>query len=78
MFYDFIMQTLEFNSYVENGVIAVPSQYHSLNSRSVRVIVFPKDETPGVSQIVPGKKEIYSLAVDMSGFTFDRSEINER
>ena len=72
------MQTLEFDSYVENGVIAVPSQYHDLNSHSVRVIVFPKEEAPGVSKNAAGKKGIFSLAVDMSGFTFDRSEINER
>ena len=72
------MQAIEFDSYVENGVIAVPSQYQKSITRSVRVIVMPKEEAPGVSQNTGRKKSLYSLALDMSGFAFDRNEINER
>ena len=72
------MQAIEFDSYVENGVIAVPLQYQKTITRSVRVIVLPKEETPNIPQGAEKKKELFSLAVDMSGFIFDRNEINER
>ena len=72
------MQTLEFDSFVENGAIAVPSQYHDLITHSVRVIVLPKEETAAASESAIREKNIYSLAVDMTGFNFNRNEINER
>ena len=83
------MQTIEFDSYVENGVIAIPLQYQKSIARSVRVIVFSKEETPVVpqgtgtirraEQLPSGtKKNLFSLGVDMSGFCFDRNEVNER
>jgi hypothetical protein len=72
------MQTVEFDTYVENGVIAIPSQYQDVITRSVRVILLPKDETPEIPQNSIKRKEVYSLAVDMTGFTFDRNEANER
>ena len=71
-------QTVEFDSYIENGVIAIPLQYQHAITHSVRVIIQPKEETPGTPQNTVKRKEIYSLAVDMKGFTFDRDEINER
>jgi len=69
------MQAVEFDSYVDNGVIAIPLQYQNEVSRAVRVILLSRETT--TSNASP-KKKIYSLAVDMSGFTFDRNEINER
>ena len=72
------MQAVEFDSYVENGTIAIPLQYQKKITRSVRVIIMPKDETPDTPQNTVKKKNLYSLAVDMTGFTFDRNEINER
>ena len=72
------MQAVEFDSYVKDGVITIPSQYQKEIARSVRVIVLSKEETPSVSQDVATKKDLYYLAVDMTGFTFDRNEINER
>jgi hypothetical protein len=72
------LQTVVFDSYVENGVIAIPSRYQDAVTRSVRVIVQPKPEIPGNLQNTAKRKEIYSLAVDMTDFTFDRNEINER
>jgi hypothetical protein len=72
------MQAIEFESYVENGVIVIPLQYQKTITHSVRVIVLSKDETFKFSQKTGNKKNIYSLAVDMSGFTFNRELINER
>ena len=72
------MQTIEFDSYVENGVITVPLQYHKIITRLVKVIVLPKEEAPDTSNSTGGKKNLYSLDVDMSGFVFDRNKINER
>jgi len=71
------MQAVEFDSYVDNGVINIPLQYQKEVSREVRVILLSK----GVSINNTSKnykKNIYSLAVDMTGFKFDRNEINER
>ena len=72
------MQIIEFDSYVENGVIAIPLQYQEKIAHSVKVIVMPKNETPSLSEGFEKKKNLYSLDVDMSGFYFDRNEINER
>ena len=72
------MQAVEFDSYVENGVISVPLEYQNTITRSVRVIVFPKQETPVNLQTPVKKKPLFSLAVDMTGFSFNRDEVNER
>ena len=73
------MQTIEFDSYVENGVITVPLKYQKIITRLVKVIVSPKEEVPDTSyNTTVGKKNLYSLDVDMSGFIFNRNEINER
>jgi len=50
------MQTIEFDSHVENGIIAVPSQYQNIIPRSVRVIVLPKEERPVIPKISKKKK----------------------
>jgi hypothetical protein len=62
---------------VENGVIPVPLQYRGTLSDSVRVLVFPKPSATDTSETV-AEKQLYSLSIDMTGFTFDRNEINER
>ena len=72
------MQTVEFDSYIENGVIAVPLQFHDVIAHPVRVILQSRDKTPNTVEVAASKKELYSLAVDMTGFNFDRNEINER
>ena len=72
------MQTIEFDSHVENGIITIPSQYQKIIPHSVRVIVLPKEEIPSTPQYIAKEKSLYSLAIDMTGFVFDRNEINER
>ena len=71
------MQGIEFDSYIENGIISIPHKYLNSVTRSVRVIILPKEETPIITQDTV-KKKLYSLDVDMTGFTFNRSEVNER
>jgi len=71
------MQTIEFDSYIENGVIEIPLQFQKTITPPVRVILLPK-EIPERSEDPTKKKNLFSLDVDMSGFTFDRNEINER
>ena len=71
------MQVVEFDSRVENGVIPVPVQYKDALPDSVRVLVFPKAGMTDPGKTTP-QKQLYSLSVDMTGFTFDRNEINER
>ena len=72
------MQAVEFDSYVENGVITIPLQYQMAIPRSVRVIVLPIEETPIAPPNTINKKKLYSLEVDMTGFIFNRDKINER
>jgi len=71
------MQAVEFDSYVENGVIPIPLEYQEVIPHSIRVIVLPKNATDKSQEKIE-KKKLYSLDVDMSGFVFDRNEINER
>jgi hypothetical protein len=72
------MQAVEFDSYIENGVIPVPLEYqNTIPHSSVRVIVLPKNTSVRPVETT-GKKKLYSLDVDMSGFVFNRNEINER
>jgi hypothetical protein len=61
----------EFDAHVENNTILIPPQYREDQPYDVRVIIEPI--TPPTR-----KKRLYSLGVDMTGFTFKRDEANER
>ena len=64
------MQRVEFDSYVENGLIPVPAQYKDAFPGSIRVLVFSKSNAPELSddleemygifegKDVPDKKEL--------------------
>ena len=67
------MQAVEFNATVKNGVIPIPNQYKNSVSDRVRVIVFPEMYKGKLK-----KKKIYSIGIDMTGYKFDREEVNER
>jgi hypothetical protein len=61
----------EFEAHVENDTILIPPQYRQPCPYDVQVII--------VSKKLPApKKRLYSLGVDMTGFTFNRDEVNER
>ena len=68
-------QVAEFDSSVENGVIAIPPQYRDEIPQSVRVIVFANGKRRTGSKTT---KKLYSIGVDMTGFVFNRDEANER
>jgi hypothetical protein len=61
----------EFDARVENNTILIPPQYRESYPYDVRVIIVSK------KPMVP-KKRLYSMGVDMTGFTFNRDEANER
>jgi hypothetical protein len=61
----------EFDAHVENNTILIPPQYRQAHPYDVRVIIVAK-KPPAL------KKRLYSLGVDMTGFTFNREEANER
>ncbi|GHV80599.1 hypothetical protein AGMMS49944_23900 [Spirochaetia bacterium] len=61
----------EFDARVENNTILIPPQYQEDQPYDVRVIIESK-KPPAL------KKRLYSLGVDMTGFTFNRDEANER
>jgi hypothetical protein len=69
------MQAIEFHSIVNNGVIPIPEQYKDKILNSVKVIVFPTD-----TKQAKGKKKtpFHCIGIDMTGFKFDREEVNER
>jgi hypothetical protein len=68
-----IMQAVEFETFVENGVIPIPLEYRNSVAESVRVIVFNKEPVKTAR-----KSKIYSIGVDMTGYKFSRDEANER
>jgi hypothetical protein len=72
------MHIVEFDSHIENGVITIPSQYREIVASSVRVIIYPREEISSFPQNTIKMKKLYSLAVDMTGFNFNREEVNER
>jgi hypothetical protein len=67
------MQAVEFESFVENGVIPIPVEYRNSVAESVKVIVLNKEPVKIVK-----KSKIYSIGVDMTGYKFNRDEANER
>jgi hypothetical protein len=69
-----VMQAVEFESHVENGVITIPHKYRDSVADKVRVILL-NSESPKIDK---KSKKIYSLGIDMAGFKFDREEANER
>jgi hypothetical protein len=72
-----IMQAVEFDSHVKDGVITIPIKYRETITDSVRVIVFPNGNE-AAHQPPKRKTKLYSMDVDMSGFKFNRNEANER
>jgi hypothetical protein len=69
------MQTIEFSSIVNNGVIPIPEQYKDKIGNSVKVIVFPDDTKQARGK---KKKGFHCIGIDMTGFQFDREAANER
>lgn len=72
------MQAIEFDSYIENGVISIPPRYQNAVKSLVRVIILPKEEPSDIAQNSVKKEGLYSLNIDMADFTFNRDEVNER
>jgi hypothetical protein len=65
------MQAFEFNTFVRDNVIHIPGRYQGRIASLVRVIVLaPQTEAAQ-------HKKFHSMNVDMSGFVFDREDINE-
>jgi 5-methylcytosine-specific restriction endonuclease McrBC regulatory subunit McrC len=69
-----IMQAVEFESHVENGVITIPHKYRDSVADTVRVILL-NNESPKMDK---KSQKIYSLGIDMAGYKFNREEANER
>jgi hypothetical protein len=67
------MQAVEFETFVENGVIPIPVEYRNSVAESVKVIVLNKEPVK-----MAKKSKIYSIGVDMTGYKFNRDEANER
>lgn len=68
-----IMQAVEFETFVENGIIPIPVEYRNSVAKSVKVIVLNKEPVK-----MTKKSKIYSIGVDMTGYKFNRDEANER
>jgi hypothetical protein len=75
----------EFDAHVENNTILIPPQYREPHPYDVRVIIVSKKPAPRFSAVPTGsttlpvpQKRLYSMGVDMTGFVFNRDEVNER
>jgi hypothetical protein len=73
------MQAVEFETFVENGVIPIPVEYRDSVAEKVRVIVLKEDDTTReTKKLVRKSKKIHYIGIDMAGYKFDRDEANER
>ena len=70
------MQAVEFETFVENGVIPIPVEYRDSVAENVKVIVLNKDDNG--SKPVKKKSSFHCFDIDMTGFVFNRDEANER
>jgi hypothetical protein len=70
------MQTVEFETRVENGFIPIPYQYRDTFTDKVKVIILAEEKAS--EEPKKKKKKIYSIGIDMTGYKFDREEANAR
>jgi hypothetical protein len=71
-----LMQAVEFETFVENGMIPIPVEYRDNLAEKVRVIVLKNENTNGKS--AKRKNNFHCFDIDMTGFVFNRDEANER
>jgi hypothetical protein len=71
------MQTVEFNSTVESGVIRIPEQYQNAVGKVVRVILLSPDE-PVFGRKLAEPEDFTVLKIPTKGWKFNREEANER
>ena len=66
---------LEFNSFVENGIILIPDEYKNKFFGKVKIILIPE----AVESKPSGREFNFPyFAADTAGYVFDREEANER
>jgi hypothetical protein len=79
----FIMQTIEFQSVVENDVIRIPEAYRGAFTSPIRVMIFSNDmPNPKIHRRTKAKpftpSDFSALKLDTRGWKFNREEANER
>ncbi len=71
------MGAIEFDSFVEGGVINIPEQYRNAVGNAVRVIVLSED-APVSKPRSFGPEDFTELKIPTQGWKFDREEANAR
>jgi hypothetical protein len=66
------MKTFAFQSVAKDGYIKIPEEYRNELTSTIKVFVVPQGRQRQKSDAFP------YLGIDMSGYTFDREEANER
>ncbi len=67
------MQAYEFTTTARNGYIKIPTEYEKVIPPDIRVIVITGKKPEDKKKI-----SFPYLALDMTGYKFDRDEANER
>ncbi len=71
------MQSYEFFTTPENGVISIPEQYKNKLTPRIKVVMF--NQTPANPGIVGKRTDSLSpVSIDTRGWTFDKEEANGR
>ena len=68
------MNTIEFETKIDNGVVEIPSQYHAWQNKTVRVILLNTEESMPVAQPL----RFSAASINTQNYHFDRDEANAR
>lgn len=71
------MRAVEFDSFVDGGVICIPEQYRHDIGNAVRVIVLSED-TPAEKTRPLSAEDFTEPKISTAGWKFDREEANGR
>jgi len=67
------MQTFEFSTTAQNGLIKIPDEYVPRITANIKVIILAEEKPTS-----PKRKLFPDFGIDTTDFTFDREEANER
>jgi hypothetical protein len=74
------MQSIEFESISDNGIIKIPEHYQEWFQKPVKVILLAMESIrPKKSHTNDEVKNFFeNIQIDLSGYHFNRDEANER
>jgi hypothetical protein len=76
----FVMQAVEFEADIENGIVHIPKEYRDLyEKKEVKFIaIYDNNSNKYKNNAEKQKKKMSAISIDTVGFKFDRNEAHER